>query len=71
MRIDRGDELPLELERDVPDEAQEDGAHVVVAQEQAPQRAGEVAAERVLLELPNDGLHAVVDEHLPQRLRAV
>src|SRR5208337_4376429 len=69
--VDRGDELALELERDVPDEAQEDGAHVVVAQQQAPQRFGEVAAELVLLELPDDGLHAVVDEHLPERFRAV
>ena len=70
MRVDRGDELALELQRHVPDEAQEDGARVVVAQEQAPQRLGEGAAERVLLELPHDGLHAVVDEHLPERLRA-
>ena len=65
------DELALELERQVPDEAQQDGAHVVVAQQQLPQRLGEIAAERVLLELPDDGLRAVVDEHLAQRLRAV
>ena len=46
-------------------------AHVVVAQQQAPQRLGEVGAEFVLLELPDDRLRAVVDEHLTQRLRAV
>src|SRR5208337_3988694 len=71
MGVDRGDELALELERHVPDEAQEDGAHVVVAQKQAPQRLDEVAAERVLPELPDDGLHSVVDEHLPERLGAL
>ena len=62
MGVDGGDELALELERQVPDEAQQDRAHVVVAQQQLPQRLGEVAAERVLLELPDDGLRAVVDE---------
>ena len=46
-------------------------AHVVVAQQQAPQHLGEARAERVLLELPDDRLQAVVDEHLAQRLRAV
>src|SRR5208337_1267123 len=71
MGVDRDDELALELERHVPDEAQEDGAHVVVAQKQAPQRLDEVAAERVLPELPDDGLHSVVDEHLPERLGAL
>ncbi len=70
MRVDRVDELALELERHVPDEAQEQRAHVVVAQQQAPQRLDELGAELVLLELPDDRLHAVVDEHLPQRLRA-
>ena len=69
--VERGDELPFELERKSPDETLQDRTHVVVAQQQVPQRLGEVGAELVLLELPNDGLGAVVDEHLPQRLRTV
>ena len=69
--VDRGDELALELERHRPDEAQQDRRHVVVAQQQAPQHLGEARAERILGELPDDRLQAVVDEHLTKRLRAV
>ena len=69
--VDRDDELALELERHRPDEAQQDRRHVVVAQQQAPQHLGEARAERVLGELPDDRLQAVVDEDLTQRLRAV
>src|ERR1017187_6336565 len=71
MGVDRGDELPLELERYVPDEAHQRRAGVIVAQQQLPQGLGELVAERFLPELPDDGPHAVVEEQLPQRLWAV
>ncbi len=71
MGIERGDELAFELERQRPDETLQDQRHVVVAQQQVPQRPGELAAELVLTELPDDGMGAVVDEHLAQRLGIV
>ena len=69
VHVERLHELALELERHEPDEAQQDRAHLVIAQQQVPQRRGERGAEVLLLELPGDRLHAVRDEHAAQRAR--
>ena len=71
MPLDRSDELALELERDIPEEPLQQGAHVVPAQQQFPEHPGEGLAQLVLLELPGDGIGALCDEHLMEELRVV
>ena len=67
--VDRADELALLAERQRPDVAHEHLARVVLAQQHVPHRPGEVLPELRLGELPRDGVHAVLDEHLPEGLR--
>ena len=69
IRIDGADELPLELQRQFPDEALQHRTHAVFAQEQFPEGLGEIAAQLLLLEFPGNGLHAAGDEQLPEGLR--
>ena len=69
MNVDRLDEPALELQRQVPDEALQHGAHVVAAQEEIPQNADEALADLRLLELPGDRLGAVGHEQVAQRFR--
>ena len=67
MIVDRLDELALELERHRPDEAHQDHAHIVVAQEQFPKHLGKARAEFLLLELPGDRTDAISHEGAAQR----
>ena len=69
MLVDGADELALEAERHVPDKAHQHLARVVVAQQQTPEGLDEIGAEFGLLELPDDRVGAVGDEHVAERLR--
>ncbi len=69
IRVDRANEFALEFERDIPDEALQDGAHVFAANQQIPNDPGEALAQFVLLELPGDSLRSVRHEHRTERLR--
>src|SRR5690606_943530 len=67
--VEGTDELALAAVRQTPDDAPDHLARVVLAQENLPQGLDEVLAEVLLGELPEHGVHAVLDEHLPKDLR--
>jgi hypothetical protein len=69
--VDRADEFTFELERNVPQEAQQQGAHVVVFEHQLPQRSGELRIQLILLEFPGDCVDTLGDECLLKKLRII
>ena len=68
MGVDGTHELALEFQRDFPQEAQQQRAHVVVLQQQVPQGADKCFTEFVLLEFPGDGIDALGNEGLLKKL---
>ena len=66
--VERADELALQAQRHVPDEAHQHLAGIVVAQQQVPEGLRELGRELGLLEFPDDGVGAVGDEHVTKGL---
>ena len=66
VQVNRTDELAFEAQRHGPDKAHQHLAGVVVAQHQIPERGDERGTEFRLLELPDDGIGAVGDEHVAE-----
>ena len=69
MGIERAHELAFQRERHVPDKAHQHLAGVVVLEQKLPEGLGEGFGKLRLLELPDDGIAAVGDEHVAEGFR--
>ena len=64
MFIQGTNQTAFELERDIPDETEQDFAHLVIAKQQFPEGLSEFQTQFVLLEFPGYSLHSLFHENL-------
>jgi hypothetical protein len=64
MPVYGADKFTLELERDIPQEAQQQGAHIVIPEQQSPKGVRKFLAQLILLKFPGNRTASLGYEHL-------